>query len=239
MSRNIDLAPDEFYHIYNRGTDKRKIFQSDRDYERLLALLYACNGDTRVDLKLQGSTLYEFLALDRGEDTIDLCAYVLMPNHFHLIVRSRTDGDVSKFMQKIATGYTMYFNTRQERSGALFQGRFKARHVDSDTYLAYLIAYIHLNPVKLIEPQWKEGKIANRKKAEDFLRTYRWSSYQDYLGVERREKVIIDKNALPEYWSAPRSFEAFVTDWLGHDVSLSSSVQVSSVKRTGNEESLV
>src|SRR3989344_5092894 len=217
MSRNIDLAPDEFYHIYNRGTEKRTIFLSQTDYERFVGLLYACNGDKPVDLKLQGSTLEEYVASDRGGDIVDLCAYVLMPKHFHLLVRSRNEGDISKFMQRLSTGYTMYFNTRHDRSGALFQGRFKARHAHTDRYLAYLIAYIHLNPVKLIDPIWKENGILDKKKAEDFLRTYRWSSYQDFLGIERGEKVVVSKDALPEYWSTQHSFESFVTDWLEHD----------------------
>src|SRR3989344_5719284 len=218
MSRNIDIAPDEFYHVYNRGTDKRKIFLTNRDYERFLGLLYACNGDTPVDLKLQGSTLYEFLALDRGTEAIDVCAYVLMPNHFHLLVRSRREGDISKFMQKLSTGYTMFFNTRQERSGALFQGRYKASHISKDTYLAYLIAYIHLNPVKLVESTWKETGISDKQKAEVFLREYRWSSYKDYLGEDRREKILLNRSALPEYWGTLKSFEEFVTDWLGRDL---------------------
>ena len=217
MSRNIEFAPGEFYHIYNRGTEKRDIFLSDRDYERFLALLYTCNADNPVDLKLQGSTLYEILDVNRGQGMLNICAYALMPNHFHLLVRSNNDGDVSKFMQKISTGYTMYFNTRQERSGALFQGRFKARHANTDAYLAYLIAYIHLNPIKLIDADWKERGITDKNKAEDFLRKYRWSSYQDYLRVGRPEQAIISKNALPEYWNTPHSFDVFVTNWLEHE----------------------
>lgn len=231
MGRNIDIAPDEFYHIYNRGTDKRKIFLTNRDYERFLGLLYACNGSEPVDLKLQGSTLYDFLALDKGKETVDICAYVLMPNHFHLLVRSRVEGSVSKFMQKLATGYTMYFNTRQERSGALFQGRYRANHVHEDTYLAYLIAYIHLNPVKLIEPTWKEAGIADRQRAETFLRDYRWSSYRDYLGDERREKILLNRSVLPEYWNTPKSFEVFVTDWLGQGMKLSGSLSSDETKK--------
>ncbi len=237
MSRNIDLAPDEFYHVYNRGTDKRTVFLSNKDYERFVGLLYACNGDKSVDLKLQGSTLDEFIDSDRGNDAVDLCAYVLMPNHFHLLLRGKTAGDISKFMQKVSTGYTMYFNTRNDRSGALFQGRFKARHVHTDTYLAYLIAYIHLNPVKLIDPKWKEGGISDRERAEDFLRTYRWSSYQDYLGTKRKENALVSKDALPEYWSAQKSFETFVTDWLKHDVS--QQLPQATAVQTKREESLV
>lgn len=117
-------------------------------------------------------------------------------------------------MQKLSTGYTMYFNTRQERNGALFQGRFKARHAHTDTYLAYLIAYIHLNPVKLIEPAWKERRGGDLKRAEDFLKTYRWSSYHEYLGARRNENALINKGTLPEYWQTPKAFDAFVSEWL-------------------------
>ena len=224
--RRDSIAPGEFYHIYNRGTEKRTIFMNDKGYERFLALLYACNSRKAVDLKLQGSTLYEVLGLDGGGAVVDVGAYCLMPNHFHLLIKSKNEGDVSKFMQKVSTGYTMYFNTREERTGALFQGRFKARHVPTDTYLRYLIAYIHLNPVKLIEPAWKETGISDRQKAVDYLRTYRWSSYLDYLGEKRGENVLLNKSALPEYWSTKKSFEEFVTDWLERGMLSSSSIQM-------------
>ncbi len=217
MGRNIALVPDEFYHVYNRGTEKRDIFLSEKDYERFVGLIYACNGDKPVDMKLQGSTLYDFLESDRGAYSVDICAYALMPNHFHLLLRSRDTGDISRFMQKLSTGYTMYFNTRRQRSGALFQGRFKARHVNKDAYLAYLISYIHLNPVKLIEPEWKSTKILDRGRAENFLKSYRWSSYRDYAGEARAESRIVSKAALPEYWHNPKTFEHFVTDWLEHE----------------------
>ncbi|QQG38029.1 MAG: transposase [Candidatus Kaiserbacteria bacterium] len=221
MGRREQIAPGEFYHIYNRGTEKRTIFMSTKDYERFLALLYACNGSKPVDLKLQGSTLYQFLALNKEkkavEKKVDVCAYALMPNHFHLIVRSSEEGDVAKFMQKISTGYTMYFNTRYERSGALFQGKYKAIHADSDTYLAYLIAYVHLNPVQLIRPTWKTEGIGDLRAAKEFLQSFRWSSYPDYLGIDRPEKAIVSMDALPGYWSSHTSFESFVTDWLKNE----------------------
>ena len=137
-----------------------------------------------------------------------------MPNHFHLLVRELEDGGISKFMQKITTGYTMYFNKRSDRNGALFQGRFKATHVADDRYLRYLISYIHLNPVKLIEPKWKETGIANQVHAERYLETYTASSYPDYLGKKRAEGMILTKEALPEYFSSGSDFKTFVTEWL-------------------------
>ena len=160
--------------------------------------------------------MIQLLALERGEPLVDLCAYCLMPNHFHLLVRERSSGGISRFMQKLTTGYTMYFNTRRERTGALFQGRFKAEHAKEDRYLKYLISYIHLNPVKLIESKWKETGIVNRKRAETYLEQYRWSSFGDYCGLERPEGALINQSALPAYHETPHDFKESVTEWLGY-----------------------
>jgi putative transposase len=220
MTRQTILARDEFYHIYNRGTDKRKIFSSQKDYERFLALLYLCNNSETVHLSNhQGSTLPKLLSMPRGAPLVHLCAYCLMPNHFHLILQEIDDGGISRFMQKLITAYTMYFNKLHERSGALFQGRFKATHAKDDGYLTYLISYIHLNPVKLFEPTWKETGIKNRKGSETFLDNYEYSSYLDYVGNIRKEAVIIDKTALPDYFETPKGFKEYVTQWLEYNQS--------------------
>ena len=212
MARNFSFATGEFYHIYNRGTDKRRIFMSRSDRNRFLALLYLANQDEPVDLKLQGLTLLE---IERtGEPLIEIVAYCLMPNHFHLLIRELEEGGISKFMQKITTGYTMYFNKWHERNGALFQGTFKATHVADDRYLRYLISYIHLNPIKLIEPKWKEVGITDKARAERYLENYTESSYLDYLGKKRPEGMILTHEALPEYFSSGADFKTFVTEWL-------------------------
>ena len=143
-----------------------------------------------------------------------------MPNHFHLLIGEKIEGGISRFMQKLSIGYTMYFNKLRERSGALFQGKFKATHADNDRYLKYLISYIHLNPVKLIDPQWKENGIANRKKAEEYLAHYSVSSYLDYIGIQRSENRIISKDVLPEYFNSENNFKNTITDWLGYHESI-------------------
>ena len=140
MTRNVKLAPGEFYHLYNRGTEKRNIFQLETDYERFLTLLYLCNGENVVQLKLQGRTLSEVDRTNDRNQLIHICSYCLMPNHFHLLVQEKEEGGISRFMQKVTTGYTMYFNERHGRSGGLFQGRFKATHANNDRYLKYLIS---------------------------------------------------------------------------------------------------
>lgn len=213
MTRKILFASGEHYHVYNRGTDKRDIFLSDRDYGRFLALLFICNSSKPVDLKLQGRTLYEILENDRGETIVDLLSYCLMPNHFHLIIHEKNEGGISHFMQKLMTGYTMYFNKLNERSGALFQGKFKATHIDNDRYLSYLISYVHLNPIKLIDPDWKTKGLRDQSEAEKFLNAYRYSSFKDYCKENRLECALIDKIDNPLYhdnWE----FRKHVTEWL-------------------------
>lgn len=215
MTRSIEIAPDEYYHIYNRGTDRRTIFRNSKDRDRFLASLYLANSDKVVHVSNhEALSLSDLFRLERGEPLVDMCAYCLMPNHFHLIVRERTEGGTSKFMQKLLTGYTMYFNKINERTGALFQGTYQAQHVASDRYLTYLIAYIHLNPVKLIEPEWKESGIKDRAAAERYLDAYRYSSYADFCGEKRPEGVILDRSALPEYFTGPAGFRAHMTEWL-------------------------
>lgn len=223
MGNRNRFAPEEFYHLYNRGTERRNIFSDKSDRERFLFLLYLCNSAEQVhtaDIFPRGSTSWkswEILAeFDRGETLVDICTYCLMPNHFHLLVREKTDINTSRFMQKLLTGYTMYFNKKHERTGALFQSKFKSVHADDDVYLKYLISYIHLNPVKLIEPKWKDAGIRNKQSAEKYLHSYPYSSYLDYLGISRHEAMLINKEALPDYFHAPRDFKADVADWLAY-----------------------
>jgi len=214
MTRTFTFGQDGFYHIYNRGTEKRDIFNNKNDYERFLSLLYLCNRPSPADLKLQGPTLYEINALNKEEPITTIISYCLMPNHFHLILKETTEGGISKFMQKILTGYTMYFNKRYERTGALFQGRFKASHVDNDRYFKYLVSYVHLNPIKLMQPNWKEEGIKNIGAAKAFLNTYKYSSFLDYLNRGRKENILINKDKIMELSEKSGDFESNLYDWL-------------------------
>ena len=145
MTRKIEFSVDEYYHLYNRGTDKRKIFTTSGEYSRFLILLYLCNSNTSVDVGdyvRQGLTLSEIYGKEKGKELVSIGTYCLMPNHFHILIREKIKGGISLFMQKLQTAYTMYFNKKHERNGSLFQGTFKAEHITKDTYLKYLFAYI-------------------------------------------------------------------------------------------------
>jgi len=217
MQRKINFSIDEYYHIYNRGTDKRTTFMEPHDYNRFIALLYVCNSTEPVNISdhfKKGLTFLEIFELERVDTLVEIGAYCLMPNHFHLLVREKTEGGISKFMLKLLTGYTIYFNKKNSRTGSLFESTFKAKHIDTDEYLKYLFAYIHLNPVKIIDSGWKENGISNRIVAKEYLSKYMYSSYQEYLGVLRKEWKILNRPAFPEYFIDPHDFEGFIEYWM-------------------------
>lgn len=212
MERKINFAPEEYFHIYNRGTDKREIFNNNSDYTRFLESLYLFNSQERVVLKMVPKK--ERFTYERGETIVDIGAYCLMPNHFHLLVRSKQEKGVSLFMEKIQTSYSMYFNKKYNRNGSLFQGPFKAQHVSRDEYLKYLFSYIHLNPVKIIDPDWKDVGIKDVLATKNFLKKYMFSSYQDYFFNNRTEASILNKEAFPEYFRNNNDFNDFIEFWL-------------------------
>ncbi len=212
MERGHVISEGEYYHLYNRGVEKRNTFLTQADYERFKRLLYVANGTEHFIFREIEKKKFE--EIDRGEPLVAIAAWVLMPNHFHILVREITKGGTAAFMEKLGTGYSSYFNKRHGRVGPLFQGRYKSQHVESDAYLKYLFAYIHLNPVKLIAPLWKEEGIKDLEEARKFLAAYRHSSYPSYLDASKEEVRILSKEAFPEYFSEEKDFNDFHTDCL-------------------------
>ncbi len=175
--RDINFVNGEYYHIYNRGVDKREVFLDNKDFWKFFDCLRDFNNSSyyqdRVDvLGLSKHSIRELHSddfkrlgsfLKAQERVVDVPSYILIPNHFHLIARQLQDNGISNFMHKIGLSYTGCFNKRYERSGALFQGTYKAVHIDKENYLLWLLGYINGN----IE-------IHGLGKASE----YPWSSYQ-------------------------------------------------------------
>lgn len=201
MERKHDLVEGEYYHLFSRGVEKRVTFTCARDYERFLLLLLVANQSKTVAIrnlekKYQGESLVQMYAQEAPKERLtDIVAYTLMPNHFHLVVRARDTAGISRFMLKLLTGYSMYFNTKYERSGPLFVRPYRSRHVDSDEYLRWLLSYVHLNPLELHQVDWKENGVQDMDAAGTFLRNYRYSSFGDTL--EERPSRTILTSALP------------------------------------------
>lgn len=224
------LRPDPFttgecYHVYNRGVDKRDIFKNENDFKRFMLLLYIANNNSKKIFRLDDLIndrhlkFEEILVMDRGETLVSIGAWALMTNHFHILVKQEVDGGITKFMRKLGVGYAMYFNIKYQRQGALFGGLFKSKLISLDSHMKHLFGYIHLNPLDINFSGWE--KLVDKQSGDEwkeFLQNYRYSSYEDFLGIKRPEGNILNKNAFPEYFQAQNSFEAFIDDYLSFDL---------------------
>ena len=175
-----------FYHIYNRGVEKRIIFKNTQDYKVFLKYLKECLSLPQNKEKL--NTIFtlkgaSFKGVPRQPKNyyknIFLEAYCLMPNHFHLLIKQLDQKSIEGFMRSLATRYSMYFNKKYNRVGKLFQGRYKAVLITDDSYLLHLSRYIHLNPLEC---------------TDNLVGAY--SSYADYLGLRKtkwiKPKIILN-----------------------------------------------
>ena len=170
----------DLYHVLNRGVEKRRVVENDADRLRFLHDLYAFND--------QNATLNYILPNRQKERPrkllVQIHAFCLMPNHYHMILSPLVENGIPLFMKKLSMGYTKYFNEKYDRSGALWQGKYKRILVERDAHFLYLPYYIHLNPLDLAFPEWREGKVKDTRKALEYLEKYRWSSHLDYMGIK-------------------------------------------------------
>lgn len=226
MNRKIKFSEGEYYHIYNRGVEKRDIFMNRSDYGRFVLAMFLSNSKMPVEIRntlrnvggleelCQGGTLAE---LTNNQTLVDIGVWCLMPNHFHLLVKEKVEGGITIFLKKLSTAYSMYFNKKYDRVGGLLQGTFKAEHVSHDNHLKYLYSYIHLNPVKLKNSNWKDVGFKDLEKTKKYLTSYKYSSYLDYFGEDRPENNILNKKVFPEYFGSKKDFDVEVFEWLTYN----------------------
>jgi len=188
MQRPV-FANDYFYHVFNRGVDKRNIFFENKDYRRFLFGMKEFNDENstinilrRINRFSEGINEGHPMSLSPTEKDplVEIVCYCLMPNHFHFILKQIKDNGISRFLQKLGIGYTKYFNQKNERSGVLFQGKFKAVLIDKDNYFNHLVRYIYLNPIDLVDPEWKENGLKDWRKIVTALKSYRWTDCNNY-----------------------------------------------------------
>jgi len=167
--RKTSLINDECYHIYNRGVDKRTVFEDKQDFFQFIQMLDYFNQEK----SLGGMEKYKYPKNLKQQNRIlplvEIVAYCLNGNHYHLILKQVADKGISKLMQKVGTGYAMYFNQKYKRTGALFGGKFKSKYVDADS-LNYVGVYVNLN-----------DKVHKKKRGSTSLLTHvsSWNEYMD------------------------------------------------------------
>lgn len=199
-----------FYHIYNRGVEEREIFLEDVDYKVFLSYLkfYLLPKEKIVQLLNKyekENKLFKMIRINNFFGKIQLLAFVLMPNHFHLLIRQKEKNDIESFMKSLLTKYVIYFNKKNKRVGPLFQGTYKAVLVEKEEQLLHLSRYIHLNPQEIL--------LKNQK-----LVDYPWSSYPFY--VKNYQADWLDKKILLSYFKKMSgtdyfSYQTFVEGYKG------------------------
>lgn len=191
--RNIRFSEEEFYHVYNRGVDKREIFRSKDDINRFLLGIEQFNSSKIIGNLSRGHRV------STEPKLVSLVAYCINPNHFHFILEPRTEGGLPKFMHKLGMGYSKYFNTKYKRTGALFQGKFQARHIDSNEYLLHLSAYINLNDVA----HGRGHRVSTISK----------SSWKEYT-TEDRDDQICEKSVILDQFESLAAYKEFAENSL-------------------------
>jgi len=211
----------EIVHIINRGVDQRNIFLDKKDYFRFIHDIFefndknpAFNAGKRLTSQQSIGLRNQYIERKKERQLIvDVLAFCLMPNHFHLLLKQLVDGGVIKFLRKLTIGYANYFNLKYQRSGTLFQGRYKAVTVNNERHFIYLPYYIHFNPLDLIMPEWRQGKIQNYQKAIRFLESYRWSSHLDYLGIKNFPSIT-QREFLLKVFNGSENYKKNIHNWM-------------------------
>lgn len=193
-SRNIvrEFAEQQYYHVYNRGVEKRKIFLDEQDYTVFLGLLkrYLAVEEPKNKEQEVNNNRHTFPKI---YSEVRVLSYCLMPNHFHLLLYQTSKDGVQKLMRRIATSYSMYFNSRYDRVGSLFQGPYKASMINKDSYLQHVSRYIHLNP-------------------EEY-KTWPYSSYR-YFARDKAAPSWLDRDMLLEMFYSQEEYLTFVDDYV-------------------------
>lgn len=219
--RKIPIVAGEIYHICNRGVDQRKIFIDEKDYYRFIHDLFEFNDENSAI-----NVNYFFNRSTQSMDTrrpyigprkmlAEILAFALMPNHYHLLIKPKTNIGGAELMKKINGGYARYFNNKYQRAGALFQGRYKAVLIENESHFIHIPYYIHANPLDIVAPGWRKGEITDYKKAIDFLENYRWSSFLDYTGKKNFPSVT-QRDLLLNISGGESNYKKNFTEWLRH-----------------------
>lgn len=193
-SRNVEkeYVSDTYYHVFNRGVNKRSIFKDDKDYAVFLNLLKRYLGEKPVRDK--SNREYPWF---RGK--IQLLSFCLMPNHYHLLVYQQNDTAMTDLMRSVCTSYTRYFNKRHKRVGHLFQDRFKASRINSDEYLLHISRYIHLNPRDYKSwqfsslPYYLGQKHSSWLDPKPMLDLFEGESYIDFVEDYESQKALLEE----------------------------------------------
>ena len=196
MANREKIAPGEYYHIYNCGTDKRSITEDVKDIERFIQSLEFFNSKEPIislrEIIVDHSNKKSVSVID---PLVEIICYCLNPNHYHFLLKEIHEGGISEFMKRLNGGYTWYFNNKHKRSGALFQGTFKSVHIKSNEQLLHVSAYINLNDKVHKISGLTAGKVR--------------SSWNEYVGNSNSSKNICKKEIILGQFKSIKEYKSF------------------------------
>lgn len=208
----------EFYHALNRGVDKKVIFPQDKDYFRFVHNLAEFNDKNWVSHS-NTRLSHEFIDIEsrkkQKELLVELYGFCLMDNHYHLLLSPLEQDAMSTYLHKVNMGFSKYFNTKYDRSGTLFQGRYKSVLIESEKQFSHILLYIHLNPLDYFMPEWRKRSLNGREvdKCLKYLESFRWSSHLDYLG-KGRFFGLDQKSHFLNYYNGVDGYLDALVNWL-------------------------
>lgn len=206
--RNLIFANEEVYHVYNRGVEKRVIFKNQTDYQRAINTMRYYRY---LNLELRFSYFNNLSSLERQSYLrklhnqplkIEVLCYCLMPNHFHMLVRQKSDSGIKNYVAAFSNSFARYFNTKYHRVGPLFQSEFKAIRVEDDEQLIHLSRYIHINPLTsfLIK--------------QENIESYPWSSFPEYLN--KTTDSFCNTLDILEHFPSTKEYKLFLLDQINY-----------------------
>lgn len=192
--RKINFLEHEVYFVFNKGNFSHDIFHDEQDYQRFLKIIFLSNGIKKFkykDLLKYNKNIFE---LNNGEKIVNIIAFVCLPNSFYFLLENKPqkiaknigvnkhlDNNLSVFMKRVSSAYSMYYNKKYNKTGSLFEGKFKAEHISDLNYFKYLFSYINLSPINLIQKDWLEVGIKNIDFTKNFLEDYKYSSFKYFF----------------------------------------------------------
>lgn len=183
--RNLTFTTGELYHVFNRGSNKRDIFLDKYDLDRFFLSMQEFNTEQPIGSIFEHA--FEKEKIIMVPKIVDFICYCLNPNHFHFAMKQLTDGGIVKFMHRLGTGYTKYFNQKHENSGSLFQGTYKAKLIDSNEYLLHLSSYVNLN-----REAHRLGSLASKSSWDEYINP-------ENSGICKKEIILSQFKSIQEY----------------------------------------
>lgn len=220
MFRRDKFIPGNYYHIYDRTILGLPEFKDYRNAQRLKqAFIFANSTNSTAAFhylrNARNATFEKALEIaSQGEKLVDILCYVIMPEHYHLLLREKEESGISSFVHKCNISVAKYINIKNDRSGSLFESLFQSKHISTNEYLLHLSLYIHLNPLDFLSGRgWRNHGLKDWASVKNKLLNYPWSSLRCFLGQNHEDLVVSGTGIIVGQFEDSKEYEKFLREW--------------------------